>query len=205
MKEFKIHQKCFESCYEFEETRIWLYATTDCAFLKILGKAYCLKVNLHAKIFASPFFTSSFSSVLLLESSKYNFFFFISCILVFSLFVSCLSIHRWGIAFFLLHFCVFVWLCSGIMCVQSTIVPLLRAGEHTICESVYTTLKKQRNGTKKKKLRVMVSVLSFKIKCFQYEQLFSRKVHQVEGKINNLLLVDCIFLFRLSLLYWNHN
>lgn len=26
--------------------------------------------------------------------------------------------------------------CSGIMCVQSTIVPLSRAGKHTLCESV---------------------------------------------------------------------
>lgn len=65
-------------------------------------------------------------------------------------------------------------------------------------------VKKQKNETKKihSQTNMVVLVLSFEIKCFQYEQLFSHEVHQVEGKKNNLLLVDCVFLFRLSLLYW---
>lgn len=127
-------------------------------------------------------------------------------LLVFSLFVSCLSIERWGIVFFatLLYVC---------LAVQRNYV----RAEHnsTFIESrwaydmwkrcvMYTTLKSRKMKQKKihSQTNMMVLVLSFEIKCFQYEQLFSHEVHQVEGKKNNLLLVDCVFLFRLSLLYW---
>lgn len=118
---------------------------------------------------------------------------------------SFLSIHSFAFVlhFFFLFIFVVVRLCSGIMCVQSTIVPLSRAGKHTICESaVYSTSVKWKHETNSLHRGIGVSVF-YDRNCFQYEQLLWRAVH----KLFIAWLIVCVFFFfgfffRLSLLCW---
>lgn len=76
-------------------------------------------------------------------------------------------------------------LCSGIMCVQSTIVPLSRAGKHTICESALClSWKKRQQPTK-----CLCMGVVFMLKMYQLEhdeQLFSRST---AGKKKNLFVI----------------
>lgn len=121
---------------------------------KCWGNCY-QKIKLHAKnILHLLIATSSFSSVLLLYSSAHNFFFFISCIslFVFSLFSSHAPNNPSAISWFALlgYTFSYVRLCNGIMCVQSTIVPLSRAGKHTIWESAVCTRMSRKRRSKKR-------------------------------------------------------
>lgn len=63
--------------------------------------------------------------------------------------------------------------CSGIMCVQSTIVPLSRAGKHTLCESVRCVCSgKKKHEVKSMATRMGKNVCSFLCVFFFFLQTY---------------------------------